>query len=190
MRLRRVVPLAVVLAAAGIPAAHAQFGGMIGFPGGPGGPAPSAPGGYGASPFGGQPAAPPSACQQLLVMRDETQKDAGAIQAANKRHASPVDACKLFKTFLASEAKMMQAMQQNSTTCNIPPEVIKQVREGHERATGISKQICEVAERGPVASGPTLSDALGSNPNVPDASSTKPGHSATFDTITGNALAK
>jgi hypothetical protein len=185
MQFSRIIPLAVVLAAASIPAAHGQFGGMPGLPGSPGGPS-----GYGGSPFGGPPASgPPPACQQLLVIRDETQKSAAAIAAANKRHATAADACKLFKAFLANESKMMQSMTQNTVACGIPPEAIKQVREGHEKATGIGKQICDAAERGPVFAGPSLSDALGSNTTVPDGTSTKSGRS-TFDTITGNALAK
>lgn len=182
MRFGRVLPLAMVLAAAGMAQAYAQFGGMPGMPG-------SGPGGYGGSPFGGAPAGPPPACQQLISLRDETQKNAAAIQAANKRHASATEACKLFKAFLASEAKMMQGMEQNTTACGVPPQLIKQVREGHERASGVAKQVCDVAERGPAPTGPTLSDALGSTPTVPDANGAKPGHS-TFDTITGNALAK
>ena len=178
----RVLSLAAVVVMTTAFSAHAQFGGMPGMPGSPGGPGPG---------FGGPPAGPPPACQQLLSLRDETQKDAAAIQAANQHHAPAAEACKLFKTFLASEAKMMKAFVDGSTVCGIPPEVIKQVRDGHEHASQIAKQVCDVAAQGGPrpAAGPSLSDALGSTPSVPDASSAKPGRS-TFDTLTGNALTK
>ena len=60
---------------------------------------------------------------------------------------------------------------------------------GHEHATQLAKQVCDVAAQGgPRPAGPSLSDALGSA-TVPDASTTKTGR-GTFDTLTGNALAK
>ncbi len=135
MTIRRVLSVAAVLAAT-TGFAHAQFGGMPGMPGSP------APGGFGGSPFGGPPAGPPPACQQLLSMRDETQKQAQAIQAANKRHASATEACKLFKTFLSTESKFMQSLEQNTATCGVPPDAIKQAHEGHEHASQIAKQVC------------------------------------------------
>jgi hypothetical protein len=182
MRFCRALPLAAALAIMPLHPAAAQFGGMPGLPGSPGY------GGPGAG-FGGPPAAPPPACQQLITLRDQVQKDAGAIQAANQRKASPVEACKLFKIFLATESKMIKAIDDNSATCGLPPEVSKQVKDGHNRAAQIAKQVCEVAAQGPRPTGPSLSDALGSIPNVPDASNTKSGR-GTYDTLTGNPLAR
>jgi hypothetical protein len=122
-------------------------------------------------------------------LRDQVQKDAGAIQAANQKHATAVEACKLFKVFLATESKMISAIETNGPTCGLPPEVSKQVREGHGKASQIAKQICDAAAMGPRQAGPSLSDALGSTPTVPDATNTKTGK-GTYDTLTGNALAK
>jgi hypothetical protein len=177
----RVLLLAAALAVTAAYPAYAQFGGMPGMPGSPG---------MGGSPFGGPPAGPPPACQELMSLRDQTQKDAGAIQAANKRHATAGDACKLFKVFLGTEAKFMTAIQQNSAQCGVPPEVLKQVHDGHEHATQLAKQVCDVAAQGgPRPAGPSLSDALGSA-TVPDATTTTKSGRGTFDTLTGNALAK
>src|SRR5262249_39201496 len=102
MRPSRVVPLLLVLAVVPPRPAAAQFGGMPGMPGsrGMGGPGM-------ASPFGAPPPqqGPPSACQQLLAMRDDTQKHGAALQAAGQKKAGAAEVCKLFKVFLASEAK-------------------------------------------------------------------------------------
>src|SRR5262245_18082401 len=69
--------------------AGARFGGMPGLPGG-------GPGGVlGGEGFGRPPAAPPPACQQLIALRDETQKHGLAIQKANERKASVQEACRL-----------------------------------------------------------------------------------------------
>src|SRR5215470_15667065 len=128
----------------------AQFGGMPGMPGMGGAPGM---GGFGA------PQAPPPACQQLLAMRDETQKNADAIHKASEKKAGPDVACKLFKTFLASEAKMIKGVESAMQLCGIPPEMPKQMKAGHAKAQQIAKQVCDAAERGPAPT-PSLSDAL------------------------------
>ena len=97
--------------------------------------------------------------------------------------------CKLFKVFLGAETKMLKGLEEQSTTCGVPPEVLQQVRSGHSRASQTSKQICEVAAQGPRPSGPSLSDALGTTPVVPDTNSTKKGQ-GTFDTLSGSPLAR
>ena len=154
----------------------AQFGGMPGMPG------MGAPG----MGFGGPPAGPPPACQQLLALRDETQKNAGAIQKASEKKAGPEVACKLFKVFLASEAKMIKGIETNAQLCGVPPEMPKQMKAGHAKAQEIAKQVCEAAARGP-ALAPTLSDALGINNGVPEAQK-KPG--GIFDNLSGNTFSR
>jgi len=186
MTFSRAVALVLVLAVLPVWPAAAQFGGMPGMPGSgmsPGG----GPGGqFGAAP---PPQQPPPACQQLLTLRDETQKHGQALQAASQKKASPEELCKLFKVFLGAETKMLRGLEEQSTTCGVPPEVLQQVRSGHSRASQTSKQICEVAAQGPRPSGPSLSDALGTTPVVPDTNSTKKGQ-GTFDTLSGSPLAR
>jgi len=133
------------------------------------------------------PQAPPPACQQLLSTRDEVNKHGAALKAAGEKKAPPDELCKLFKAFVAVETKMIKGLQEHSATCGVPPEVIKQVKEGHGKASEMSKKICDIAAQGPRQAGPSLSDALGTTPLMPDASATKKG-SSTFDTLTGSPL--
>src|SRR5262245_10738996 len=136
--------------------ARAQFGGMPGLPGGTPGGVPGT-GGFGA------PNAPPPACQQLLALRDETQKHGMAIQKANERKATVQDACQLFKTFLVAEAKFIRGLEDNSRTCGVPPDAIKQAKEGHAKAEQVAKQVCDAAAQGTRPRGPTgdFFDSLG-----------------------------
>jgi hypothetical protein len=97
-------------------AAGAQFGGMPGLPGGPPG---QVPGG------GGRPPPGPPACQELLELRDQTQKHGLAIQKGNERKATVQDACKLFKTILAAETQFIRRLEDNSRICGVPPDAIK-----------------------------------------------------------------
>ena len=164
---------------------------MPGSPGmspGPGmSPAPGMPGMPGGA-FSAPPA-PPPACQELLSNRDEVTKHGKALQAAGQKKAPPDELCKLFKTFLSVEDKMLKGLEEHSATCGVPAEVLKQVKAGHSKASQMGKQICDVAAQGPRQAGPTLSDALGTTPLVPDASTTKKG-SSTFDTLSGSALSQ
>jgi hypothetical protein len=128
--------------------ASAQFGGMPGLPGGtPGG----VPRGFGAPPQSGSP----PACRELLATRDEVQKHGTAIQKANERKANVQDACKLFRSFLGAEAKFIKSLEENTRTCGVPPDAIKQAREGHAKASQIGKQVCDAAGQGPRPAGPT-----------------------------------
>jgi hypothetical protein len=173
--------VALILGLAIVPLpTQAQFGGMPGMPGSPG---------MSSSPFGAPRQGPPPACQQLLTLRDETGKHGQALQTAGKKKVPAEELCKLFKSFLAAESKMIKGLEENQAACGVPNEVIKQVRTGHSKAEKMSKQVCDAAAQGPRPAGPSLSEALGATPTVPDASATKRGQ-GTFDTLRGSPLVR
>ena len=166
--------LAIAIVGVTIPYAGAQFGGMPGMPGsgGPGGG------------FGGPPQGPPPKCQALLEIRDELQKHGEAIYTANQKKADVKVACGLFRKYIATEAKMIKMLEVDGPSCGVPPQVMQQVRGSHAKAQQIGKQVCDAAARGPAQAGPTLSDALGTSPSLPDTSQKK--GAGTFETLTGN----
>jgi hypothetical protein len=192
MTLSRVLPLALVLAVLPLGAAHAQFGGMPGMPGSPGMPGapgmPESQGMPGGGPFGAPQQGPPPVCQQILSYRDETGKHGQALQAAGKKKAGAEEVCKLFKAFIAAETKFVKALEEHSATCGVPPDAIKQVKLGHSKASQAAKNVCDAAAQGPRPSGPSLSDALGTTPTVPDASTSR--GQGTFDTLMGSPLVR
>jgi hypothetical protein len=189
---RRALLLVAMFAAAPLAPAIAQFGppppGMTGapapMPGMPGMGGPSMGGGY-APPQ--QQQQPPAACQGLLTLRDEVQKAGVAIRKASERRATPVEACKLFKNLLAGQVKLIKGVEQNMTTCGVPPDVPQQMRAEQAQITKVAKNICDAAARGPQQAGPTLSDALGTSRSPDRSSATGRG---TLDTLTGNPLAR
>jgi hypothetical protein len=138
------------------------------------------------------PQAPPAACQQLLTLKTEVEKNALAIKTANDRRATPPEACRLFRTFIGNEGKLIKGLEENSAACGVPPEAVKQMKMGHGQASQIAKQVCDAAARGPAAGGaPSLSDALGTTPTLPDTTgSSKAGRMNPFDTLTGNVLSR
>jgi hypothetical protein len=169
--------LAIAIVGVTIPHAGAQFGGMPGMPGSPGYGGPGA--GFGAPQQG-----PPPQCKALLAIRDELQKNGQAIEAANHKKADVKTACGLFRKYIATEAKMIKLLEADGASCGAGPQVIQQVRGGHAKSQQIGKMVCDAAARGPAQSGPTLSDALGTSPALPDTRDRK--GAGTFETMTGN----
>jgi hypothetical protein len=125
--------------------AKAQLGDTPGMPGSPGMMAPS-----GVSPFGAPQSqqGPPPACQKLITYRDETTKHGQALQAAGRKKAPPEEVCKLFKAFLSAEGKMLKGLEENSATCGVPPDVLKQVKTSHAKYSQMGKQVCEMTALG------------------------------------------
>jgi hypothetical protein len=177
MCLRWALPLVLAIVVLALRPAEAQFGGMPGMPGSPG--------------FGAPPAqqGPPPECQQLLTLRDQTEKHGKALEAAGKRKAPPDQSCKLFKAFLAAEMRLIMGLERLGPRCGVPSGVPKQVRASHVKAEAVAQKLCEMAAQPPRPTGPTLSEALGATPTVPDSSSSKRGM-GTFDTLSGSPLAR
>jgi hypothetical protein len=129
---------------------------------------------------------PPACVKEFLRLRGIAEKRAAAIRAASERKAPPQEACKLFNSFSAAEAKMLKYATDNSVWCGIPPEVVTSLKNAHAKTNEMRTKICKVAAAGPPRPpGPSLSDAL-TGP-VPDSSNIKTGH-GTFDTLTGTPL--
>src|SRR5262249_53076564 len=105
-----------------------------------------------------------------------------------QKKAPPEELCKLFKAFLSAETKMIKSLQENSATCGVPSDVLKQVKDGHGKASEIGKKVCDAAAMGSRPVGPSLSAALGAWATVRDASTeTKRGQS-TFAPRAGSPL--
>jgi len=63
------------------------------------------------------------------------------------------------------------------------------VKEGHAKAGQVGKQVCDAAAQGPRPAAPSLSDALGAGPVMPDSSKSSAG-SGVFDSLNGNILSR
>jgi len=151
-------------------------------------PFPAAPGQAGRTPPRATGFPPPgggtNVCEQFPPIRDQTEKDGGAIKAASDRKAAREEICALFTKFVASETRMVKFLETNQAACGVPPDAIKHVKAQQVKSQQIRKQVCSA---GPAARGPSLSDAL-SGPALPD-EAPKPGR-GTFDTLTGSPLAR
>jgi hypothetical protein len=157
------------------------------------GAAPVMGGGFGAGPpQGGPPPGAEDCMKRFLPLRQDAEKKAALIKAASSRKAPPEEACKLITNFAGAEIKMISFIETNSRKCGIPPEIGKQMKDGHANTEKMKATVCNVATQRAQGGGqaaPSLSEALGTSAAIPEAQKAKHG-GATFDTLSGNALAR
>lgn len=130
----------------------------------------------------------PPECAAFATLSAEAKKKADAVQAAMKAKVDRSEICTLMTSFVASEGKVLKFLVDNKTWCGVPDDAIKVSKIGHERDIKFREAACNPAAAGPAPKVPTLSDAI-KMPSVDSATNTKTGH-GTFDTLTGNPLAR
>jgi hypothetical protein len=122
--------LLVIAIVAGVTLDHAaaQFGGMPGLPGNPSD-------------------APPAQCRELLTLREHLEKHGAAITVANERKVHASMACRLFREYVAAEAKMIWALDIHGSACGVPAQINHQFRASHAKSQQIGKKVCDAAGR-------------------------------------------
>jgi hypothetical protein len=126
-----------------------------------------------------------SPCEGFRPLTEAAQKRGAAIGAAQKHHPDRKEMCTLVSQFSVAEAAVVKFLETNQTWCGVPPEAVKNAKASHEKTLKFKEVVCAPAPQPKI---PTLSDAIGT-PKVDTAKNTKTGH-GTFDTLTGNPLAK
>jgi hypothetical protein len=127
-----------------------------------------------------------SACDGFIKLRDDAQQKGSAIGAAEKRHADRKEVCTLVTRFSDAEGAALKFLIVNKTWCGVPDQAISSAKAVHEKTLKFRTIVCTEQ---PQPHAPTLSDAMGT-PELDTAKNTHTGHGGTFDTLTGNPLAK
>jgi len=125
-------------------------------------------------------------CAQFQPLSEETKKRADAVQAAMKAKVDRKQICTLMTSFVASETALVKFLIENKTWCGVPDAAITNSKTSHEKSMKFRTMAC--SDDGPHPKAPSLSDAI-KTPTVDSATNTKTGR-GTFDTLTGNPLAR
>jgi hypothetical protein len=158
----------------------------------------------GAAPMASSPfAAPPTqggpsddCMKNFLPLRQEAEKRGHLLKEAGAKKVTAEEACKLINNFIVAEVKMMKYVDANAARCGIPPQISEQLKKGHVGSEGMRARICGAAAQmknaaaTAGAAGPSLSEVLGSAATLPEAAVAKKSGGTTFDTLSGNALAR
>jgi hypothetical protein len=131
----------------------------------------------------------PSQCNDFLKLRADAEQKAGAVRLASEHKAERKEMCTLVERFAASENVMMKFLEDNQSWCGIPAQAIQSAKANHEKTLKFRTVACSDAPAPGRPKAPTLSDAI-NTPSVDTAKNTKTGRGGTFDTLTGNPLAK
>ncbi len=141
---------------------------------------------------GGRPALAqgvPAVCNTFPQLSQEAQKRGAAVSAAIKAKVDRKQICAMMNGFVPAEAAVVKFLVDNQTWCGIPAEAITASKANHEKSVKFRTMVC--ADEGPHAKPPSLSDAIKLSPLDTD-KNTKAGSGSagTFDTLTGNPLAR
>lgn len=124
-----------------------------------------------------------------MPLRNDAQTKGMAIKAAVDKKAERSEICKIFRTFVAAEAKVVKFVQTNGSRCSIPADAVKTMKSNHSKSVSMSNRVCNAAAPAAAPRPPSLSDALGTS-RIPDSSNIKTGKGGTFDTLSGSPLAR
>ncbi len=136
----------------------------------------------------GQTAAPAgSECNQFLKLRADAQQKASLVKAASEHKGDRKGMCDAITRFSVAEEAALKFLENNTVWCGIPQQVVADAKQNHEKTVKFRTMVCAAGPAKPRP--PTLSDAI-STPAVDTSKNTKTGKGGTFDTLTGNPLAK
>lgn len=127
----------------------------------------------------------PPCLKDFARLRDDAEKHATAVMAAQKNKVPLPEACRLLTLFSASQERFLVYAKKNQATCGIPPQLIQQITRGHDNVAKARTKVCQMAAQPQRPAGPSLSDALGAP--ITDSSNIRTGR-GTFDTLTGTPL--
>jgi hypothetical protein len=126
-------------------------------------------------------------CNGFQDLAAEAQKRGSAVGAAIKAKADRKQICALMTTFVAAETKVIKFLDDNKVWCGVPEQVITVSKANHEKSVKFRTDACN--DDGPHPKAPSLSDAIKEPSGVDTDKNTKTGR-GTFDTLTGNPLAR
>jgi len=133
------------------------------------------------------PAPPGSQCNDFMTLRTTAQERAMAVKNASIRKVDRKVMCQAVQRFYAAEEVVVKFLEQNQTWCAIPEAAVAGAKTEHEKTAKFRDMVCSEAPV-PKPHVPSLSEAIGT-PTLDTAKNTKTGR-GTFDTLTGNPLAK
>jgi hypothetical protein len=127
-------------------------------------------------------------CNDFVKLSEDAKAKAALVQAGGQKHIDRAAMCAVVTRFTAAETLVVKFLEDNKTWCGIPDAAITASKANHEKTLKFRDTVCAEGPAKPKP--PTLSDAIGT-PTLDTAKNTQTGKNAgTFDTLTGNPLAK
>jgi hypothetical protein len=103
---------------------------------------------------------------EFAPLRDEAARRGKLIKDASARHASADETCRLIRSFVEAEVKMINFVEAQATACAVPPSVLAQLKSSSRTTEALQTKICNVAQQ------PQTSPPVGDFPHEKNGQST------------------
>ena len=146
-----------------------------------------------APPSGGPPADCMPKFNELRAavdkLRESVDKVAASARSKSEKKASREDVCTAITNYAAAESRWAKYTSRQYGALRHPARIRQAASPpANAKTQTVRKRVCSAGPAGGAPAAPSLSDALGTTRRTPEAGSQ--GKSGTFNTLTGNAVAK
>ena len=104
---------------------------------------------------------------KLQQKREAQIASLNSLTKAGKGKLDPIAACPRLRSLAAIESQIVAYMQKNQNWCQIPDEVMENVKQGRDKTTGFAGQACKFAAMAKKAQQQAAQGAAGGAPAAP-----------------------
>ena len=84
---------------------------------------------------------------EFAPLRDEAARRGKLIKDASVRHAAADETCRLIRSFVEAEIKMIDFVEARATACAVPASILEQLQSSHKTTEALQTKICNVAQQ-------------------------------------------
>jgi hypothetical protein len=84
---------------------------------------------------------------EFAPLRDEAERRGKLIKDASARHAPVDETCRLIRSFVEAEVRMVDFVEAKATACAVPPSVLAQLKSSSRTTEALQMKVCNVAQQ-------------------------------------------
>ena len=84
---------------------------------------------------------------EFAPLRDEAERRGQLIKDASARHAPTDEACRLIRSYVEAEIRMVDFVETKATACAVPDAVLAQLKRSERTTEALQIKICNVAQQ-------------------------------------------
>jgi hypothetical protein len=83
---------------------------------------------------------------EFAPLRDEAARRGQLVKDASARHAPTDEACRLIRSYVEAEDRMVDFVEARATACAVPASVLEQLKRSNRTTEALQIKICNVAQ--------------------------------------------
>ena len=90
----------------------------------------------------------PDDCKnEFAPLRDEAARRGKLLKDASSRHAPADETCRLIRSFVEAEIRMISFVEAQATACAVPAPVLEQLKNSSKTTEALQTRICNAAQQ-------------------------------------------